>query len=389
MVESEYVDYELFLDPEFSAVGFANSLVQATNNVSDVEVDLDTPAKRLEYDVEEIDKIINETAGENYEQLLEQASNVKLAEESLDPMKKNLEQVNFSYSKLENDVLRPYDKAQEIFTALKRLHLTSSLLRSLTWYLYLARQLSAVGSNAPSNELYNAALNLRQVRRQVEINPGLKSLHIIRSHEKALRDVEQSVKNQAQSKVKFFNLLYDTSSITPACLALYLLEPEALATAVSNFIRNQVNASSGQFAKSLGAPIPAFERAANDARDRAKVLGTLLATLDREPPSTEEESELEREDTEAAEQLTMLMYVKSSLDIRNVLSTYWRDLASSLDGRIREFVMRSPGQARSMNQHMDHLKEVLKTNITDSDPDISSNGPEVKVMITAITAITR
>lgn len=387
MVESEYVDYELFLDPSFSAVGFANSLVQATNNVSDVEVDLDTPAKRLEYDVEEVDKIINETAGENYEQLLEQATNVNLAEESLEPMKKNLEQVNFSYSKLENDVLKPYDKAQEIFTALKRLHLTSSLLRSLTWYLYLARQLSAVGSNAPSNELYNAALNLRQVRHQVEINPGLRSLHIIRLHEKALRDVEQSVKNQAQSKVKFFNLLYDTSSITPACLALYLLEPDALATAVSNFIRNQVNASSGQFAKSFGAPIPAFERAANDARDRAKVLGNLLATLDREPPSTEEESELENE--EPSEQLTMLAYVKSSLDLRNVLSTYWRDLASSLDGRIREFVMRSPSQARTMNQNMDHLKEVIKTNVTGSDPGILSNGPEVKVMINAITAITR
>lgn len=385
-MESEYVDYELFLDEGFSAVGFANSLVQATNNVSDVEVDLDTPAKRLGYDLEEVDRIINETAGADHGQLLEQAANVRLAEESLEPMRRNLEQVNFSYAKLENDVLRPYDRAQGVFTALKRLHLTSSLLRALTWYLYLARQLSGVGSNASADELYNAALTLRRVRRQVAVNPGLKSLHIIRTHERMLQDVETSVRNQAQGKIKFFSLLYDVVSLAPACLALYLLDPDALAGAVNNFVRNQVAASAGQLAKALGAPIPAFERAAHDARDRARVLGTLLGALDRAPPSPDED---EDEVKEEKEQGTLLEDVKRRLDLRNVLATYWRDLASSLDGRIREFVMRSPSQARSMAHYMDHLKEVLTNTITDSDPGISSTGPEVKVMINAITAIAK
>lgn len=385
MAESEYVDFDLFLDPEFSAVGFANTLVQATNNTSDIEVDLDTPAKRLDYDLEEVDKIINTTSGENYEQLLDQASNVKLAEESLEPMKKNLEQVNFSYSKLQNDVLKPYDKAEQIYTALKKLHLTSSLLRSLTWYLYLARQLSNIGTNASSSELYNAALNLRQVRNQVEINPGLQSLHIIRSHEKTLKEVEQSIRNQAQSKIKFFNLLYDTTSLAPACLALYLLDPDALALAVSNFLRNQVSSSVTQFSKALGAPIPSFERAANDSKDRAKVLSSLMNTLDRKPPSPEEEPELEQQ---LDDQFTLLTYIKSSLDIRNPISSYWRDVASGLDGRVREFVMRSPGQAKSMTQNITQLKQAIQNAVIEGE-GVDVSGPEVKVMINSLSPLSR
>jgi hypothetical protein len=44
--EPSYIDYEAFLDPDFSATSFANTLVLATNNSSDTPLDLSTPLSR-------------------------------------------------------------------------------------------------------------------------------------------------------------------------------------------------------------------------------------------------------------------------------------------------------------------------------------------------------
>jgi len=41
--EPSYIDYETFLDPNFSPSAFANTLVLATNNAADTTLDLSTP----------------------------------------------------------------------------------------------------------------------------------------------------------------------------------------------------------------------------------------------------------------------------------------------------------------------------------------------------------
>jgi hypothetical protein len=216
--ESEYVDYDVFLDPSFSPISFANSLVQATNNAGDVEVDLEAPSKRLSYDVEEVEKITNSITEKNYQELINQVSNVSIAQEALVALKSNLDQVNSSYSKLHDDVLNPYEQSQQIYSALRRLHLTSGLLRSLTWYLYLARQLSGQVENSKTtsqiDSTYRAAQTLLEIRHQLETNPGLKSLQIIRAHEQSLNDVEQTLKLQAQNTIKFYSLLQDKQKLT-------------------------------------------------------------------------------------------------------------------------------------------------------------------------------
>ena len=51
--DPSYIDYEAFLDPDFSASSFANTLVLATNNPSDTPLDLSTPLSRVLFDVQE------------------------------------------------------------------------------------------------------------------------------------------------------------------------------------------------------------------------------------------------------------------------------------------------------------------------------------------------
>ena len=57
--DSKYIDYEAFLDPDFSATSFANTLVLATNNANDSPLDLSTPLSRVLFDVQEVDTTID------------------------------------------------------------------------------------------------------------------------------------------------------------------------------------------------------------------------------------------------------------------------------------------------------------------------------------------
>jgi hypothetical protein len=383
MSESQYVDYDVFLEPRFSPIAFANSLVLATNNASDLEIDLDVPAKRLDYDIEEIDKLINDSAEENYLELLSQGTKVQMARQAVSEFKPSLDHVNFSYSKLEKDFLQPYRKSQTLHSALKRLHMASSLLRSLTWYLYLARQLwiSLQQNSASSN--YQAAIHLQQVYKQLKANPNLMSLQIIRGHEKSLSEISDRLKAQSRHRIRNFSYSADKQAFSYACLTLYTLESDSMVTEIKNYLIAQVAATSTHMSKVLMSSITGFEGAANDARNRARALVSMNSILATTSIGHEDDNELvpEKKPTQ-----TLLEFLHTKSEFKNLVSSYWRDVASNLDTKLRELTLRNPTAARTMAPSVPKLKEMIQTNVVNGggvDPD----GLEVKVMANAFAAL--
>jgi len=55
-----YADYAALLSPSFTPSSHANSLVLATNDPSDKQTDLTSASKRIEYDLEEVNRRIDE-----------------------------------------------------------------------------------------------------------------------------------------------------------------------------------------------------------------------------------------------------------------------------------------------------------------------------------------
>jgi hypothetical protein len=378
-------DYDVFLEQGFSPLAFANSLVLATNTSLDVEVDLDAPSRRLGYDLEEIERLIESIASDNYEELLDQASSVQHAQEALKPLKTSLDHVNFSYSKLQRDVVKPYEKAFKLHTALKKLHQTSSMLRALTWYLYLARQLATLMGPETSNSNYRAALSLKEVQKQLEVNPSLKSLQIVRAHENSLAWVEDHLKSQSQHKIRTFTMVQDTTDVSYAFLTLYLLDPSSLVMAVDSFLRAQVTSAVTNVSRSLPGSISAIEGAVNDARNRARSLNAITSALESSKAPTEQREDVSGHETPG---MTLLTFIKSSLDIKSMISDFWRDVASELDGRTREFVSRNPVAARSLAGNSARLKDVIRSAVINGG-GVESNGLEVKVMLNAISVLAR
>ena len=55
-----YADYASLLSPTFTPSSHANALVLATNDPSDKQTDLTSPMKRIQYDLEEVNRRINQ-----------------------------------------------------------------------------------------------------------------------------------------------------------------------------------------------------------------------------------------------------------------------------------------------------------------------------------------
>ncbi|KAK9472858.1 Golgi transport complex subunit 5-domain-containing protein [Dipodascopsis tothii] len=186
-LENEYIDYELFTSADFSAIDFCNSLVQGTNNISDEQIDLDAATVRVKFDLEEVEKLVHREAVENHSDLIAHASKLNVAEKVLDTTKESLTGVTNSFQRLENEVLKPYNTALPIYRSLTKLHATSNLLRSLTWYLYLVRQYVAQTVSAEPKSAARANKTFSEIARHIGNYPRLKNLKVVSELELAIR----------------------------------------------------------------------------------------------------------------------------------------------------------------------------------------------------------
>jgi len=60
LVNDPYADYVTLLSPTFTPARHANSLVHATNDPSDKITDLTSPMQRIRYDLEEVNRRIDQ-----------------------------------------------------------------------------------------------------------------------------------------------------------------------------------------------------------------------------------------------------------------------------------------------------------------------------------------
>lgn len=405
-LQSDYVDYDVFLDPNFSPISFANSLILSTNSPNDQEIDLKTPAKRLGYDLEEVQQRISQLTSQNHETLMAEGSNIVDLKNALQPLKPAVNHLTSSYAKLQRDILGPYYKALHIHGALKRLHTTTGLLRSLTWFLYLARQLTSIldpisavptsAIEAPRNskqanlyaipngsQLLRAAQTLNALRQLLVMEPALRSVQIIRTYETSFLNAnDRKLILHCQNILRFYSPAsaatigpntpgtdanpvddYDTMA-SHAAQALSILDNEALISSLSKFIQNQAHAVVTEMSRalpSLNLSIQAFKTSCNIATDRAVFLGryedSLKNSIDREI------IQLAIQDAQASYQPLPSSQVGDSR-YSTMVSEFWREFSSAIEGKIREFTNNNSNMTKTIRfKNYPKSAELVNSNI--------------------------
>lgn len=406
-LQSDYVDYDVFLSEDFDPLTFANSLVLSTNSPTDIDVDIATPAKRLGYDITEVqDRIAGLTASKS-SSLLSEAGNVADLNAAFAPLRTSVNSLSTSYAKLQRDIIDPYYKAQNIHSALRRLHTTTGLLRSLSWFLYLLRQLESsteplMNSNVSVSQLkaarsarqanlyaipkahtlFKACQTLNTLKQLLEIEPALRSVQIIRTYEtNLLPRYETRLVLHCQNILRFYSPTsslvasessktgsdsqsqnqddYDTLA-TYAASSLYAINPDVLSPVLSSFIQSQSQAAVTEITRALPAlnlSISALTTALSMAADRAKFVARYQQSLKLVVPEeiltqVVEESNATWSPSGAGpgfnSKSSHLNTPHSDLNSSSLVSEYWRQLAISIEIRLNEFVSSNSSITRTV-----------------------------------------
>jgi hypothetical protein len=341
MTESDpsYIDYESFLDPDFSAASFANTLVTSTNNATDTPIDLATPLSRVLFDVQEIDTHIHNLTTKSALPLLAHTQDqTNASQRILQEVEDQVASLADGYRRLEKEVLRKWESAEEAKVAsensLATLRLARAVGRCITLGRQLEGQLTEVTGRGTGKEDHramvrasNTILMLRQMFSATgdgEEGQGLDRVKVIRTLRSDLViPSENTVKIRAQQAINRFSLSSLTAEdvggtaaagangtrspppasttfaqteetkakLSSSITTLYLLspapktvipatqfQPELLLSTLQGYIHNSVTSSLSSLSRGL-AMLPNLDRALTEVSGRCQDLAALEALL--------------------------------------------------------------------------------------------------------------
>lgn len=255
---SELDEFEDFLDPEFKEKEFANNLLKSTNSDLKTNIlDLDTPIKKLNYDVTEVDKRINQLINENPSTILNELYKGNSQRETINTgLKPSLQYLDLSYKRLQEEILTPYESAQKLQVVLSKIHQTSNLLRDSLIYIHLVTKIQSFSEpdNNNSNLNLESLLQLSSLYSQAQLtldqNINLKSLQLTKELEnnviklkkkELLNTLSLSLSKECLNSIK---LRKNKDEIMTLAKALYVLSPEELCATIHRVILSSVTTNS-------------------------------------------------------------------------------------------------------------------------------------------------
>ncbi|PWY72857.1 golgi transport complex component Cog5 [Aspergillus eucalypticola CBS 122712] len=334
--EPSYIDYEAFLDPEFSPASFANSLVVATNNATDTPLDLSTPLSRVLFDLQEIDTHIHALTTKSALPLLTHTRDqTAAAGRILKEAEEQIASVTQGYERLEREVLRKWEAADEARVGAEKSLATVRLARAVARCLSLGRQLDSqlaeiggLDATAPAKDDYRtlerAASTIVSLRRMFsetavgEEGHGLDRVKVIRTlRSELVIPAENMVKTRAQQAIGRFtmstiasagsgsqsqmsykqardararlvsavNILYLLSPVPKNVTSAASFQPDLLLSTLQGYMQTAISSSLSNLTRAL-TMLPTLERTLSDLSARCQDVFALEAILNNlRPPS--------------------------------------------------------------------------------------------------------
>ncbi|KAL8688012.1 MAG: hypothetical protein Q9224_004994 [Gallowayella concinna] len=429
MAESDgpsYIDYETFLDPDFSPTAFANSLVIATNNPSDTPIDLSTPLSRVLFDIQEIDTHIHTLTTKSAIPLLTHTkTQADAGQKIVSEVEAQVASLTDGYQRLEKEVIQRYEEANQVRIAVERLWETVQVGRAVARCLTLGRQLETqmaevggVGGTTGSTKKEDhramvRASNTLLAARQIlsasgpnEEGEHLSKINLITYLQNSvITPSETSLRNRAQQIIREFSLSSLASSsaapttyaqseetksrTTSALLTLQLLNPRLLIAALQTYLRASLTSSLTSMGRALNN-LPTLDRTLLEVSARCQNIVALESLLGAtKPPQTTPPDSI----AQVQEHLTNLLEpLLAALDTSSLPSFFWRSLAEGLGPRVADLVARGGVTARALRGQRDRVKDsvrdcVLRGSQSPGDPTRKAGAweREAAVMVGSVT----
>lgn len=388
--EPSYIDYENFLDPEFSPTSFANSLVLATNNPSDTPLDLSTPLSRVLFDIQEIDTHIHTLTTKSALPLLIYTKDQDDAGQHIvTAVEAQVANLTDGYRRLEREVIQRHEVSNEVRIAIERLWQTVKIGRAVGRCLLLGRQLEAqmseVGSGTTGKKgdhraMIRAATTLLDIHELLaasgsdEEGEHLSHIHLVTNLQSSLlAPSNATLQSSGQQIIREFSMsslapspngpaTYAQSEetkarTTSALLTLRLLSPQLQLSALQSYLRTSLTSSLASIARAL-ENLPNLDRTLLEVSARCQnivALETLLETVKPFPHPSKEAGKEGKIDQD-----NFLQPLLAALDTSSLPSYFWRSLAEGLAGRVSDLVSRGGVNARTLSSQRERVRESIR-----------------------------
>jgi Golgi transport complex subunit 5 len=409
--EPSYIDYEVFLDPEFSSISFANKLVLSTNDPNDVPLDLSTPLSKVLFDVQEIDTHIDTLTTKSALPLLEFTNTrADASQRILDEVEGQVESLLAAYKTLQREVVARHEAAEQVKLVAERLNQTVRLARGLSRSLLLGRQLEAQmteysGGGIKKSDfraMVRAANTLATLKTLLlakkpnEEGHGLDRVGAITSlTNEIILPAEKLLVSRSQQIVREFSmssLLSRTGGLATgtaptftqneetksraisALLVLYLLspvkpgttpakfEPALAISCLQEYLQIALKSSLASLSRSL-ATLPTLDKTLLELSARCQnivALEQLLSSLSP-PPHPGFDSLLDTKPDLATDlPKNFLQPLLQAFDTSSLPSFFWRTLASNLSPRVAEIMNKGGVSARTLRANKDSVRESIR-----------------------------
>jgi hypothetical protein len=393
--EPSYIDYETFLDPDFSPSRFANTLVVATNNPNDTPLDLSTPLSRVLFDIQEIDSHIDLLTTRSAIPLLTHTKEQNDASSRIiTEIDSQVKSLNDSYKQLEKEVIQKHAEADEVRKVASRLWDALRLGRSVNRCLQLGRQLEVQHGelNAKKEDhrtlvrCTHTILSLREItehRAPGEEGHGLEKVVVIRTLQEAIVvPIERNVRETAERIVREFSMSTASGSATfaqseetkartvSALTTLYLLSPTTLAKnekwtpslmlqSLENWLKAALQSSIASLARSL-ATLPSLDRTLAEISARCQNIVALELVLEGTKTPVHPLRALLPMSTSVSEKGNLLQPLLAHLETGSLASYFWRTMASGLSQRVQEIVNRGGVSARTLKSNKTSVGDAIR-----------------------------
>ena len=387
--EPSYIDYETFLDPDFSPSSFANSLVLATNNPSDTPLDLSTPLSRVLFDVQEVDTHIHTLTTKSALPLLNYTKDQDDAGQRIvSEVEAQVNSLTDGFQRLEREIIQRHQAANEVRIAVERLWQTVKIGRAVGRCLLLGRQLEAqmneVGSTTTAKKddhraMIRATTTLLTIRQLLtasgpdEEGEHLSDVHLVVNLQSSLlAPSDVTLQNKGQQIIREFSMsslapspsgptTYAQSEetkarTTSALLTLHLLSPQLQLSALKAYLRTSLTSSLASIARAL-ANLPNLDRTLLEVSARCQnivALESLLESVKPLPPIGREGLHPE------GEQTSFLQPLLVALDTSSLPSYFWRSLAEGLAARVSELTGRGGVTARALRSQRERIRDSIR-----------------------------
>ena len=290
--------------------------LQETNATDTQILDLQTPIKKLKFELNDLNSNILTIIESNTSIINENFQNLDKLSNELS-INKSFNYLNNSYNRINNEILNPFNQCNEILIAINNINKTNKNLRNLSYLINILSKIESIDksekslSNKPFKNLLNLSKLINEFENNIKLDKNLLKINIINQYNeyinRVLKNCQLIINNNINSILKFND---DNSDNDKSILNLVNSSKILNESNFDQLIKQIFNSC-------LNYSINSIIRNLNNSKNLTKFISSLIKPV-----------------------MILITINEISNSNSNLDEIYWKELSISINNGLREVISR-------------------------------------------------